>query len=256
MDSEENDRRMAVQSVERAMRLLELLADRTELTLGEMASMAHMHKSTAFRLLHTLMGLGYVGQDAEQGRYHVGVRLVETGGRAIRSWPLHRAAKATMEELAESVGESVNLAVSDDLAMIYVATVDARNLLRMQLNVGRRAPMHCTAVGKAILAVNPSLVERLRLVQPSLETLTSRTFVQWRDLEAELARIRSRGFAIDDEEQEIGARCVASAIVDARGRVHGALGISAPSARLSLERAQQMGPVLVDAAQSIARHLA
>ncbi len=244
-----------VQSVERAIRLLELLTQHTELTLGQLASLAEMHKSTAYRLLHTLMGLGYAVQDEEQGNYRVGLRLVEMGGRAMRSWPLHRAAEPAMERLAQSLGEAVNLAVEDNLTMVYVATVDAQNLLRMQLNVGRRAPMHCTAVGKAVLAIDPVRVERLKASHPELPRLTPGTLAQWRDLDAELARVRSRGFAIDDEEQEIGARCVAAAIVDVRGRVRGAIGISAPSARLSLERAMEVGPAIVAAAQLVARHL-
>ncbi|NMP23865.1 IclR family transcriptional regulator [Sulfobacillus harzensis] len=244
-----------VQSVERAVRLLEILAEATEMSLGDLAVRAGIHKSTTYRLLHTLKELGYVVQDEEQGHYRVGLRLVEIGGRAMRSWPLHRAAEPAMEDLAETLGEAVNLAVEDDLSIVYVATVDARNLLRMQLKVGRRAPMHCTAVGKAILAVHPALVERLKEQNGELAALTPRTLVQWRDLEAELARVRSRGFAIDDEEQEIGARCVAAAILDPRGRVQGAIGISAPSARLSLERAQQVGPTIVEAAQSVSRHL-
>lgn len=244
-----------VQSVERAVRLLELLAQNMELSLGQLAGMAEMHKSTAYRLLHTLMGLGYVAQDEDQGNYRVGYRLVEMGGRAMRSWPLHRAAEPTMERLAESLGEAVNLAVEDNLSMVYVATVDAQNLLRMQLNIGRRAPMHCTAVGKAVLAIDPARVERLKDLNSELLQLTPRTLVQWRDLDAELARVRSRGFAIDDEEQEIGARCVAAAIVDVRGRVQAALGISAPSARLSLKRALEVGPAIVAAAQMVSRHL-
>lgn len=257
MDDEQMEKAVApkVQSVERAVRLLELLAQHTELSLGQLASLAGMHKSTAYRLLHTLMGLGYVAQDEDQGNYRVGLRLVEMGGRAMRSWPLHRAAEPAMERLAESLGEAVNLAVEDNLTMVYVATVDAKNLLRMQLNVGRRAPMHCTAVGKAVLAVDPVRVERLKAVNAALLQLTPRTLVQWRDLDAELAQVRSRGFTIDDEEQEIGARCVAAAIVDVRGRVRGALGISAPSARLSFERAMEAGPAIVAAAQMVSRHL-
>lgn len=115
--------------------------------------------------------------------------------------------------------------------------------------------MHCTAVGKAVLAIDPARVERLKDLNSELLQLTPRTLVQWRDLDAELARVRSRGFAIDDEEQEIGARCVAAAIVDVRGRVQAALGISAPSARLSLKRALEVGPAIVAAAQMVSRHL-
>lgn len=244
-----------VHSVERALKLVEMLARHTDVTLGQLAHLAGMHKSTTYRLLHTLIGLGWVAQDDDQGSYRIGLRAVEVGGMAMRSWPLHRAAEPVLEALAQTLGEAVNLAVEDDLHMVYVATVDAGRLLRMQLNVGRRAPIHCTAVGKAMLAASADLRSQLRARAEELDALTPHTITAWPKLEAELDAIRQQSYAIDDEEQEVGARCVAAPIEDSRGRVAGAVGISAPSARLSWERAHEAGPVIVEAAHSIARHL-
>lgn len=242
-----------VQSVERAFRLLETLARRQEMSLGQLAQSTHMNKSTAYRLLHTLKSLGYVAQDVEQGSYRVGLRMVEMGGLAVEAWPLHRAAEPIMEELARTLGEAVNLAVPDDGEMVYVATLDARNLLRMQLNVGRRSPMHCTAVGKAILAYDPKGLETLKVKHAELARCTENTIVDWTSLEDELDRIRHNGYAVDDEEQEIGARCVAAPIQDATGRALAAVGISAPSARLLREQVGVVGPIIMEAARRIAR---
>ncbi|MCY0864576.1 MAG: IclR family transcriptional regulator [Sulfobacillus sp.] len=251
----ESDGQVRVQSVERAFRLLEKLVMHTEMSLGQLAEAAGMHKSTAYRLLHTLMELGYVEQDGDQGSYRVGIRLVEMGGLATRSWPLHRAAEPVMDRLAEALGEAVNLAVEDGLDMVYVATIDAYNLLRMQLNVGRRAPLHCTAVGKVMLAFRPELLRRLQTVHPQLRRYTPHTLTDWAALEAELASVREVGFAVDDEEQEVGARCVAAPIVDHRNRIVASIGISAPTARLSRERAVEVGPDIIEAARQVSERL-
>lgn len=251
----EADTIVRVQSVERAFRLLETLVRHTEMSLGQLAESVGVHKSTAYRLLHTLMQLGYVEQDGDQGNYRVGIRMVEMGGMATHSWPLHRAAETVMDRLASELGEAVNLAVEDDLDMVYVATVDAYSMLRMQLNIGRRAPVHCTAVGKVMLAYRPEMVRRLKTEHPRLDALTPFTITEWSQLEEELSRIRQQGFAVDNEEQEIGARCVAAPIADHRHRIVAALGISAPTARLSLERAQDVGPVIIQAARRVSERL-
>lgn len=244
-----------VQSVERAIRLLERLAEHNQMSLGQLAKTVGVHKSTAYRLLRTLIKLRYVEQDHDQGDYRVGIRLVQMGGMVNRSWPLHRSAESVMDQLAERLGESVNLAVEDDLHMVYVATVDARNLLRMQLNVGRRVPVHCTAVGKAFLAFSPDLVRRMQNSGYSLERLTPSTITTWDALEAELEAVRRHGFSIDDEEQEVGARCVAAPIADPHHRIVAALGISAPAARLPRERAEEVGPIILQAARRVSERL-
>ncbi len=244
-----------MQSVERAVRILEALAVRAQMPLGQVAEEVGIHKSTAYRLLHALMQLGYVEQDGEQGPYRVGIRLVEMGARAMGSWPLARAAEPIMDALAEQLGEAVNLAVEDDLSMVYVATVDAHNLLRMQLNVGRRAPIHCTAVGKAMLANRDELRGLLKQSHPQLAANTANTITDWSLLEAELELVRQHGYAVDNEEQEIGARCVASPITDRRNRIVAALGISAPTARLSAGKAQEFGPIIAQAAQKVSERL-
>ncbi|WP_053958978.1 IclR family transcriptional regulator [Sulfobacillus thermosulfidooxidans] len=251
----ESDGQVRVQSVERAFRLLEKLVLHNEMSLGQLADAVGMHKSTVYRLLHTLMELGYVEQDGEQGSYRVGIRMVEMGGIATRSWPLHRAAEPVMDQLAEFLGEAVNLAVEDGMNMVYIATVDAYNLLRMQLNIGRRAPIHCTAVGKALLAYRPELVQRMKGAHPQLTSYTAHTITDWAALEDELVMVRQLGFAVDDEEQEVGARCVAAPIVDSRNHIVASIGISAPAARLSRERAMEVGPEIVKAAQQVSERL-
>jgi IclR family acetate operon transcriptional repressor len=244
-----------VQSVERAFRLLEELVLHDEISLGKIARLVGIHKSTAYRLLQTLVAFGYAEQGSEPGSYRVGIRLVELGSAATRSWPLHRVAQPIMDLLAEELGEAVNLAVEDGLEMVYIATVDAYSPLRMQLAVGRRAPMHCTAVGKVLLAHVPELMDRLRATNRDLARYTPRTITDWDRLQDELGAVRNLGFAVDNEEQEIGARCVAAPVADSRNRIVAAVGISAPSARLTYERAVELGPVVSQAAHRISARL-
>lgn len=243
----------AVQSVERAFQLFELLVQHRSLKLGALADAVGVHKSTAFRLLQTLMKLGYVEKEPGGGAYQLGLKAIETGARALRSWPVHEAARPVMDGLAATLGETVNLALVDGIEMVYVVTVDTENALRMQLNVGRRAPVHCTAVGKAVLAFRPDVFARL--AGRPLARLTEKTLVDLGALDAHLAEVRRLGYAVDDEEQEVGARCVAAPVRDAGGRVIGALGISAPAARLKPERIREVGPDLVRAAAVISTRL-
>ncbi len=251
----ESENSVRVHSVERVFRILEELVLHTDMSLKQLAQAAELHKSTTYRLLHTLIDLGYVEQDETQGAYRVGLRLIEMSGKANRAWPINRAAEPIMDRLAAELGESVNVAVEDGLDMVYVATVDAHQPLRMQLNVGRRAPIHCTAVGKAVLAYRSELIDQFRGQKRSLERFTDHTITDWRQLEQELSVIRERGFAIDNEEQVAGALCVAAPIVDYRQRVVAAIGISAPGAHLSWERANEVGPLIAQAARQISERL-
>lgn len=242
-----------VQSVERAFRLFEALVSHRELRLGALADMVGVHKSTAFRLLQTLMTMGYVEKDAALGSYRLGLKAIEMGARAMRTWPIQSAAQPIMDQLAENQGETVNLALVDGTEMVYVMTVDARSVLRMQLDVGRRAPAYCTAVGKAVLAFRPDI--EAMLAGEKRIRFTPRTMTELPVLRRDLEAIRQRSYAIDDEEQEMGARCVAAPVRDRSGEVIGALGISAPSTRLSPERVSEAGLAIVEAAKKISGRL-
>lgn len=243
----------SVQSVERAFRLFEYLSRRQSMRLGELARESGLHKTTVFRLLATLQRLGFVEHDTASGDYRLGIRAVELASRILHGRPLVRLAHRQMEELAQQVGETVNLALPDGREMVYVDTVDAQSMLRMQAAIGRRAPIYCTAVGKAVLAWRPDL--RAELGREPLPALTPRTLTQPDRLDRDLDTTRRRGWALDDEEQEMGARCLAAPIFNDQGTAVAALGISAPSARLTLEQAERVAPLVRAAARAISARL-
>ena len=144
-------------------------------------------------------------------------------------------------------GETVHLAVPSGAEVVYIAKVESKHTLRMYSHIGARLPMHCTALGKAILAF--SGVERIREVLPELsKPRTANTITSEQSLMEELERIRFQGFAIDGEENEPGIRCVGAPIIDYTGKAIAAMSISGPCDRMDWERCIQLGPILRDAA--------
>lgn len=242
-----------VQSVQRALRVLESIASQRETRLTDVAKDVGLHKSTVFRLLQTLVDAGYVEHGPQNGLFRLGLKAMELGVKAMDSWPLYATAKEEMDKLAEQLGEAINLAVVDELTMVYVATIGARNALRMQLSVGRRSPIHCTAVGKAVLAHRPDLQA---LIRPEmLEAYTPNTLSDVTLLQENLGLIKFKGYAVDDEEQEIGARCVAAPIFERSGRAIAAIGVSAPAARLTRGQIDAIGVSVREAAAGVSARL-
>jgi IclR family transcriptional regulator, acetate operon repressor len=237
-----------VQSVHRALSLLELLAQAGgRLPVSELAQRSGLPLGTAHRLLTTLAVRGYVRQGPDR-RYALGTALLPLGDAATRllsSW-----AMPFLAELAEECGETVNLAVLDDDRVSYLAQAPGRHPMRMFTQVGRRVLPHSTAVGKVLLAWHDDgelrrVVSRLGLPERTPQTLTSLT-----TLAAELAAVRERGWAVDDEEQECGVRCIAVPIGPGPDAVV-ALSVSAPASRLEAGR-----PEVVAALRRTAEELA
>ena len=222
-----------VQSVHRALLLLELLTRAGgRLPVSELSARSGLSLGTTHRLLATLAARGYVRQEADR-RYALGTALLPLGDAATRllsSW-----AKPFLTELADECGETVNLAVLDDDHVTYVAQAPGRHRMRMFTEVGRRVLPHSTAVGKVLLAWHGE--DRLRRVvaRLGLPERTPRTLTTFPALSAELARVRDRGWAVDDEEEELGVRCLAVPVRPGPDAV-AALSVSAPASRLDPDR--------------------
>lgn len=239
-----------VQAVSRALRLLELLAEAGPLPISEIAGRSGLPLGTVHRLLATLAERGYVRQDSQR-RYLLGTALLPLGEAASRV--LSRRALPFLRELAGVTGETANLAVLEDDHVVYVAQAPGRHRMRMFTEVGRRVLPHSTAVGKVLLAWHDEpqlhrLLDRLGLPQRTPHTITSRAAFQ-----AELAVTRERGWAVDDEEEELGVRCLAVP-VGVGPDAHAALSVSAPASRLD-DKAPEVVVALRDAAAALARSL-
>jgi DNA-binding IclR family transcriptional regulator len=221
----------------------------------EVAQALGVDKSTAFHLLSTLASRGFVEQNAKDRRYRLGLRIIELGRRALDRVELRTVARSSLALLRSEIGESAHLAVFRDGAAVYIDTVETGASLNVKTEVGRSAPLHCTAIGKA-LAAWLSSAELAQVVRNHpLERFTPRTITTLRELELHLEIVRERGYAVDDEEFESGVRCVAAPIRDYSGRVVASLGISGPSVRIALERIPTIAQKVMAAADEVSRLL-
>lgn len=253
MPTEEPGARAAsgVRSLERAFELLEHLADAGgQLALTELAEVSGLPMPTIFRLMRTLANRGYVRQDASK-RYALGPRLIrigETAERLLGTW-----ARPALAQLVEEVGETANMALLEGDEAVYVAQVPSRHSMRMFTEVGRRVRPHCTGVGKALLAQLPDPVVREIIARTGMPAATAHTIVDPAALMRELGRIRQRGYAVDEEEQELGVRCVAVPVAGTPTLT--AISVSGPQSRLTHEAIKDVVPIMRRAAGQLARRL-
>ena len=246
------DRRDSVQSLERAFDLLEALGDGGEMGVTELANRTGLVPSTAHRLLHTLAKRGYVSQSTETGRYLLGYKVVEVAnGLEHRLERLRVVARPHLEGIQRETGETVNLVVLDADRVVYVDQVEGTRQVRMFTTVGTSVPAHTTGSGKAILANGSSEVVEALYAGRELPQLTDHTLTTLDALEADFARIRRRGYALDEEEHEEGVGCVAVAVFDHSGRPSAAISVSGPSARILGSNAARLGALLVDHAARV-----
>ncbi|MFI0406415.1 IclR family transcriptional regulator [Actinomadura sp. 3N508] len=241
----------AVRSLERAFDLLEHLADAGgEMALSELTEVSGLPMPTIYRLMRTLVNKGYVRQEPSK-RYALGPRLVRLGegaGRLLGTW-----AQPVLSRLVDAVGETANMAVLEGDEAVYVAQVPSKHSMRMFTEVGRRVQPHCTGVGKALLSQLSD--ERVRgiLARTGMDAHTPNTLTDVDTLLAELKRIREQGYALDDEEQELGVRCVAVPLQGAPALT--ALSVSGPSGRMTSDAVPNVVPIMQDAAERFAKEL-
>ncbi|MFD1212284.1 IclR family transcriptional regulator [Arthrobacter sp. GCM10027362] len=240
-----------VQSVERAFELLELITQAGgQVTLSELSSVTTLPLPTIHRLLRTLVSLGYVRQLPNR-RYALGPSLIRLGEVANKQ--LGAVARPYLKDLVDTLGESANMALLDSDMVVYVAQVPSPHSMRMFTEVGRRAHTHDTGVGKAILAqLDPATVRGI-VTGAGMPTPTPKSIGNLKDLEAELDRIRERGYSVDEEEQEIGVRCFAMAVPEAPTPM--AISVSGPVSRVDAAFAERAIPLLREAADRISKEL-
>ena len=241
-----------VQSLDRAFVVLETMADAGGvISLSQLAADAGLPLPTIHRIVRTLVDLGYVRQEPSR-QYSLGPRLIRLGDVASRR--LSTWARPHMAGVVAALGESVNLAVLDGDQIVYVGQVMAsQHSMRMFTEVGRRVDPHTTAVGKAILALEDPAEVRALLGRTGMTARTGHTITTPEGFAEELERTRERGYALDDEEQEMGVRCVAVAVPGAPQRV--AVSMSGPLSRMGDDVVERAAPLLSKAAAAIAAEL-
>ena len=241
-----------VQSVERVFDLLNIItASGGESSLSELASRADLPLPTIHRLLRTLIPLGYVRQLPNRS-YALGPGLIRLGYAA--GLQLGTYAQPVLQGLVHELGESANMAVLDGHMVVYVGQAQSSRSMRMFTEVGRRAHVHDTGVGKAILATLPEQQVVSIVSSMGMPTPTEKSLGTVDELLADLEKIRERGYAVDDEEQEIGVRCFSMALPDAPTPT--AISVSGPTSRVDWDFGDRAVPLLREAAERLCGQLA
>lgn len=249
--------RNLVQTIERVDRLLGILGRATQaLSLGELAEAVGLPKGTAHRLLSSLVYFSYVQQDPVSRGYRLGFKLVTLGNYLLDQIDLRKVAQPHLLELAQHTKETANLAVLDQGEVLYIDKIQLSSSgLHMSSSIGYRAPLHCSAMGKVLLAHQPD-AQIDRIIARGLPRRTAKTIIDGARLKTHLQTVRAEGYALDDEEHSDGVRCVAAPIRDMRGEIVAAISISAPAVRVTQEVAyQSMRPLVVATASKIANQL-
>ena len=231
----------SVQSLDRALRILAVVADANGLSLSEIAAASEVPAPTAYRMLVTLENHGMVEFDKSDQLWSVGVGAFRTGSAFLRRRRLVDRARAVMQDLMERSGETANLGVAEDGCVVFVSQVETHEAIRAFFRPGTRSPFHASGIGKAVLAyLTPERVAAIAR-REGLERYTETTKASLDDLSADLETIRARGFAIDDEERYPGMRCVAAAIFNEYGEPLGGISVSGPTVRVTGARADELG---------------
>ncbi len=248
------ERRGQVQALQRALRILTTLADSHEgLGLREVAEIVGLPPSTTHRLLTTLESARFVRYDANEGLWQIGVQAFVVGCAFARNRDLLRIARPYMRRLMEASGETTNLYIEDEGEAVCIGQVESRHFVRAIARPGGRVRLHASAAGKALLAFRdePELAVVLR--RHGLERFTEYTIDRPARLREHLAQVRARGFAVDDEENALGVRCVAAPLFDEDGRAVAAISVSGPKSRLDDARLEALGPRVRQIAEAITR---
>ena len=247
----------AIKAVIKALNILDLLGQKGgDASLTLLSKKLSIGKSTTHRLLSTLEGCNFVRQDPVTRKYSLGVKILELASLLMDENMLLKVGLPHLIMLRDKCGETVNLAVLEEDKVLYVGKEDSFEPLRITVEVGRRVPAHCTALGKVLLAnLSDEQLSKIFGNQEKLKKMTENSVSDLARLKAHLEKVRTEGLARDYEECIPGIRCIGAPIRDFTGRVIAAVSIAGPTVRMSEERMNSFIPLLFESANAISREL-
>lgn len=245
----------SVAAVLKVFAILQALSERNETGISELSLRLAMPKATVYRFLQTMKTLGYVRQEVDSERYGLSMKIFELGAKALQYPDLVEICKPHMQRLSDATGETVHLGMLIDSEIIYVHKVDSRHMLGMYSRVGRRAPLHCTAIGKVLMAWEAPARRAQILKGCDFKRYREKTITTREGFEAELERTLAQGFGQDREEFDDHIRCAAIPIFDRLNQVVAGLSVSFPSFRYDLAREPELVAELREASRDISRQL-
>lgn len=245
-----------IQSIDRALRILDLFDEyETELKITDISVRMQLHKSTVHSLLKTLQSRNYIEQNVENGKYRLGMKLFERGNLVIRSLDIRTISKKYLIDLSVKTGNTVHLVILDGKEGIYIDKVEGSSATVLYSRIGRRIPVHCSAVGKALVA-HKNGVELTEILDGYVyKQHTPNTLTNENAFIAELEKVRSNGYAMDKEENEPGITCLAVPIWDHSGSVVAAMSMSQHSASVNDDKMDRTVQMLKEAANKISIEL-
>lgn len=230
--------------------MVEALADHG--SLSDVARATDLPTSTVHRILQELVGLGWVRADGERG-YLLGVRLMSLAGRATSGGAIRHTARPFLQDLCEQTTHTVHFALRQGDEAVYVDKLEGHRAYAMRSRIGMALPLHCTAIGKAMLARMPEQEVSDILGRNPMTALTPRTITDPDELRAHLKQVARRGHSVDNEENEAHTRCIGAAVLDHRGVPIGGISMSAMAFDLDRDQLRTCAPQVIAAAQAISR---
>ena len=233
-----------VQSAERIFQVMEMLAENGEMGLMEISAALDLHKSTVHRLLMSLVYMGYAKQDETTQKYMLSYKIVNMAGKILDRMDILQVAKPYLERLSDLSGEAVHLVQREGNHILYIYKIEAKvGTIRMVSHVGMIHPMYCSGVGKAIMATLPEREVKQIWNESVIEKKTDKTVTDYDEMQKLLEEVRKNGYALDDEENEKGVRCIAACLHGYQNEVKYAFSISGPTSRMTRERVMDVKKV-------------
>ncbi|WP_220719143.1 DNA-binding transcriptional regulator KdgR [Agarivorans litoreus] len=245
----------AVSSVLKVFNILEMLGEQKEIGVSELSHRLMMSKATTYRFLQTMKMLGYVSQQGEADKYSLTLKLFELGSKSLEWVDLVNIAEKEMRIISDETNETIHLGALDQGTIIYVHKIDSSYALRMHSRVGRRNPLHTTAIGKVLLSNREEDFIRHTFSDVEFVKSTPNTLENVEQLIEELAKVKQQHFGEDNEEQEPGLRCIAAPVYDRFGNIIAGVSISFPTIRFDEEKKSHYIKLLHSAGRKISEQL-
>lgn len=245
-----------IKSLDRALNILELIVGNEKgMGVTEISRELDIHKSTVYRLLDTLKFRGYLEKNEDNHKYIAGIKLFEISSKVLNDIDSRIRVRPYLKELMQKTEETVHLGILDDGEIIYLDKVESTATIRMYSQVGKRAPVYSTSLGKTIMAHLPEAEVREILEEKGMEPQTENTITDVDEFLSHLEKVKKQGYAVDDEEQEKEIRCIAGPIFNHQGDVVASFSISAPINRMSKERLEELSSLVVKYSKKMSRSL-
>ena len=254
--AEEKETKNPVQSAERIFQVMEMLAENGEMGLMEISAALDLHKSTVHRLLMSLVYMGYAKQDETTQKYMLSYKIVNMAGKILDRMDILQVAKPYLERLSDLSGEAVHLVQREGNHILYIYKIEAKvGTIRMVSHVGMIHPMYCSGVGKAIMATLPEREVKQIWNESVTEKKTDKTVTDYDEMQKLLEEVRKNGYALDDEENEKGVRCIAACLHGYQNEVKYAFSISGPTSRMTRERVMELAVDVKKVQEELSREL-